>query len=663
MTICPFQCDNLGPMKKYILLFFAITIMPLFAHSQAATPVSTSTQPEARADTSLQLSAGVSVTPIAAEPTVEGIEESSPGGAGSAANSSTYEITVYDKTLSSSSRVIITQKEIRQATQNSITQMIAQKAGLNVINGSTNPQSYYLRGGDASHILILVDDMPVYDALSTSRSFQMDSLNRASIQQIEVIKGSQTAVYGGQALVAVIKITTINGNLEKTKSIVKLGVGNYVTATADMDHQGVAGKNTYQISAAAGTKDAQSPIRDSSTTYPQSKKSYDVGLLNKSEIGQTLVKYRHFDDDRHIVSRTLDANDNISRNNYDLLGIKFNPDTPYLPQIFYSIVKSERLYNHPVNDLNTLEIDLRYYGDLQTFNFEKTFKFEKFSLLLGHQQTYEAGEINNVKGQNPALNGRKVSESSRLLGTYFLVKNDLTSNTDLTGGYRYNDFNDSQQNEQFQVGFRYKKFKLEYAEGFKTPTLFNLYDINYGNINLQSEKAQSASADYEIQDQQNFYNISLYYVNFSNLITAARNSLGQIQYQNISKAEVSGVDLGYSRTLTSADLGFNVTYQQPIDKITHNWLERRPFFIGSAYYNHKWSDQVNTNFDLVMNSERKDLKTLSEFWIYNASLLYKLDSQNSLYFKVLNVFDKRYEESADYLAEGRLLNVEYEARF
>ncbi len=579
-----------------------------------------------------------------------------------------YESIVYDKTLSSSSKIVISRKDIENSLQSSLTQLVSQKAGLNLINGGFNPQSYYLRGGDSSHILILLDDMPVYDALSASRSFQMDSLNKASIQDIEVIKGSQTAIYGGQALVAVIKIRTINANLETSKSKIITSAGNFSSFKLDTDSEYKKNNTIYQLSLAASSKEAISAIKNSQLTYPQSNKSADFAILNKNELGHFLFKLRHFDENRNIVSRDKDAIDNLSKNVFDSAAFRFEPISAYLPNIYFSMVSSQRIYTHPINSLNTLEIDQQYYGLLQSISAEKNISFEKYNLLLGHQQTYESGDIKNIKGQNPLLNGRILSADSRLLATYASVSYDISANQSLHAGYRYNDFNQEQQNQQVQIGYKIDNFKVEYAEGFKTPTIFNLYDVNYGNINLKSEKAQSLSIDYDFKYDQNTFGLSLFHLNFNELISVSRNSLGKLQYLNISSAEISGVDFSYSYEMDKLGTGFNLTYQQPLDKVSNSWLERRPFFIGSAFASYYLTDNFRTQIDSIMNSDRKDKiqtgeKTLSEFWLFNLNLSYRFDKSNNLKLKGSNIFDRRYEESSDYLAEGRSLSLEYEAQF
>jgi vitamin B12 transporter len=66
-----------------------------------------------------------------------------------------------------------------------------------------------IRGGEASHVVVLVDGVDV-DTLDRG-DFDFSTLLAADIEKIEIIRGPQSGVYGGNALSGVINIVTRKG--------------------------------------------------------------------------------------------------------------------------------------------------------------------------------------------------------------------------------------------------------------------------------------------------------------------------------------------------------------------------------------------------------------------------------------------------------------------
>ncbi|RYZ97232.1 MAG: TonB-dependent receptor, partial [Proteobacteria bacterium] len=74
--------------------------------------------------------------------------------------------------------------------------------------GPGQTRSLFLRGAKAEHTLVLIDGMPVNDPLSPARGFDFGQIPVGDIEAIEVLKGPQSVLYGGDALGGVIKIFT-----------------------------------------------------------------------------------------------------------------------------------------------------------------------------------------------------------------------------------------------------------------------------------------------------------------------------------------------------------------------------------------------------------------------------------------------------------------------
>ena len=66
-----------------------------------------------------------------------------------------------------------------------------------------------IRGNEANHVLVLIDGVRVSNA--SSGEFDFANLSMESIENIEVLLGTQSTLYGSDAAAGVISITTKKG--------------------------------------------------------------------------------------------------------------------------------------------------------------------------------------------------------------------------------------------------------------------------------------------------------------------------------------------------------------------------------------------------------------------------------------------------------------------
>lgn len=132
---------------------------------------------------------------------------------------------------------VITREELEKQGQVTLTQVLAQTAGVFVTDGGLPGKSVsvLIRGTDTGHALLLIDGMPVTSATLGQAPFE--SLPVSEIERIEVLRGPASSLYGSEAIGGVVQIFTRRGQgAAKPRLAVRYGSHNTREAQA-----GVAG--------------------------------------------------------------------------------------------------------------------------------------------------------------------------------------------------------------------------------------------------------------------------------------------------------------------------------------------------------------------------------------------------------------------------------------
>ncbi|MGH2562910.1 MAG: TonB-dependent receptor, partial [Ginsengibacter sp.] len=140
---------------------------------------------------------------------------------------------------------IITQDQLQKNPGKSIDEILNEQPGI-VINGADNNlgtnQTVYTRGASAANTLIMLDGVPLYDASGITNEFDLNNFALDNIERIEILKGSQSTLYGSDAVAGVINIITKKGEKKTFNLHVDLSAGSYNTYKENISLSGTNGK-------------------------------------------------------------------------------------------------------------------------------------------------------------------------------------------------------------------------------------------------------------------------------------------------------------------------------------------------------------------------------------------------------------------------------------
>jgi outer membrane receptor protein involved in Fe transport len=113
-----------------------------------------------------------------------------------------------------SSVTIVTDKDIATQQVRAVPDALNTVPGLNVVQtgGPGGQTSVFTRGSNSNHTKVLVDGIDVGDPSKPNGAFDYAHLLTSDIQQIEVLRGPQSGLYGSDAIGGMISIITRRGD-------------------------------------------------------------------------------------------------------------------------------------------------------------------------------------------------------------------------------------------------------------------------------------------------------------------------------------------------------------------------------------------------------------------------------------------------------------------
>src|SRR5580704_16135348 len=112
-----------------------------------------------------------------------------------------------------SSITVITASDIDARDAQTLPDILQDVPGLNVVQtgGAGGQTSVFVRGTNSNHVKVLVDGIDVSDVSSPNDAFDFGQFLTPDIQQVEVLRGPQSGLYGSDAIGGVINIVTKSG--------------------------------------------------------------------------------------------------------------------------------------------------------------------------------------------------------------------------------------------------------------------------------------------------------------------------------------------------------------------------------------------------------------------------------------------------------------------
>ncbi|MDN5212220.1 TonB-dependent receptor [Fulvivirgaceae bacterium BMA12] len=565
---------------------------------------------------------------------------------------------------------VIDFEQIQRSEGKDLAQLLHEQSGL-VINGAfSNPgknKDVFIRGASSEYTLVLIDGIPITDAAGLGGAFDLRLLPLQQVERIEILKGSQSTLYGSDAIAGVINIIT-RGPKEGIFSFdAALSAGSLNTSQASLSVSGKADVLGYNIGYSRFYTEGISEATDNVDTvdFDKDGSQREAFQANFELTPSTSLKISPF-------VRYTDLTNNYDDGSFaDAANIftseVFNPGTriTYLKNNFqinglYSFVQTDRKFNSSFGESV-------FKGRTHNLDIIANYRLNENFQVIGGIYRQEAKVLDDEATEK--------DPSFTITSPYvsLLVTGFNKFNAEL--GYRLNDHSEYGNEGTYSAAVSYDispRVTLfgTYGTGFKSPNLNQLFGRFGPNPDLkpQSSRSYEGGLRFNLLDQKLSGELTYFDRSIEDVIIYDFS----VGYQNRDEQNDFGVEASFTyqflpRWSLTAHYNFvdgevTLPLTSERDSTFHN-LIRRPkhsfmLSLNAEPIKHLFislqGQYLGDRSDSFYNSEnfQTEPASLDAYFLVNGYVSYEATSALTIFADVKNITDTDYIESTGFSTLG-----------
>ena len=580
---------------------------------------------------------------------------------------------------------VIDEEIIQNKKATFLTQILSTTPGISVSQngpvGSTT--EIKIRGYGSKYIKVYYDGIDIADVTGVEVKPYIVGIPSNNLKKIEILQGSQSALYGSEAVGGVLFLETKDLK-EKNDSSINIQYGSYNTKSLSIS-------TGYQIEGTKlGLRFSNTESDGYSALETSKEGAENDGYFNREISIKTLTDFNNG------ASFSLNLLNTFNKGDYD--GFMGDAENYYYEQLNQGLGAKLSIKGKNSDQkfgLNFYKTDrtqfspfasTEYYGNRGSIDYQilRNFNFGRGIFGL-------AAETNTVE----------INKTDKVVNNYASFISLLTkpiNNASLDTTIRLDDHSVFGQKITGRITGTYQPnkdlvIKVGSGTGFRAPSLdemYGQYNVNdpsnfradsngdftvlYGNPLLKPENSTSMDAgfSYRINKFNAVLSGSIFNIKIDNAISwdpedptdwydGKYNQLG-------SKSERKGYDLRLNTSINN-NSKFGISYANTTDE-NGNSVSNIPKQVINVSLFSKVTDKLSINGELQSVSELTGVKSdgsgvvpLKDYNLLNAKLSYLLNGNSKIYLNGENLLDETYETSSGYGTAKRSFYLGYERQF
>lgn len=508
-----------------------------------------------------------------------------------------------------------------------------------------------LRGLSQSYVAVRVDGVDVSDPTGTQNSYDFGGVIPFGFDQIEILKGSQSAIYGSDAIGGVLNFKTNTSNTLGKKTDTNLTVGSNNTLAANFKYTQIQDSGSYALSINNISTDGYSAKSDNEEADPYSKTEIrfvvDQNISDQLTLGATAlysdeeIDYDGFDHETDHIDRSRAAGSVYASFETGSVTNKItrsfsNTDRYDLNGWNKSFIGKRDVWSYTGQTiLNGANVTFGYENIAEEANIDGQIEDYKETALVS-EIIYALGNSSDI-----SLAARQTSSKNYGDDTTFRIASINRHQNELTS-------------------------RLVLSSGFRAPSLYELFDSFYGNSTFIPETSLNAEIGLvkKITEATNL-SMTIFNNTVDNLIEFNNDTF--IYEQNNGSTKTNGLELS-SNLKVSDTVTVNADYTFTTSETGNVKAVRVPKHDLVLAIEKQFNDNFSGLASLRVARDIEDTVwpsniQMPNYEILDISLTYDINDKSSVYLQVQNLVDEKYETIKGYNTGGRQVFAGIRASF
>ncbi len=563
---------------------------------------------------------------------------------------------------------VITRDDIEADGDTQIATYLARQPGLSLAaNGGPGGVAYLrIRGLSQKYVAVRINGIDVSDPSATQLNYDFGSLSTYGIGRAEVLKGTQSAQYGSEAVAGVISLSQRRATEEGTEVTLEGEVGSHesFSSAVTVATKGARGDVAFTLArvetggfSAAAEEDGNTEADGFSSLRLSFAGEYALtdavtvgvsGFAQKSEAdsdGYAPPSYAFADTDAVTEAETsglrLFARAELGTWTHQVDLSTFRLERTRTESGFGATFTGERR-------------ELRYLAQGEVS--------ATLALNFGADHTVESydSSANSSESTTTGIFAEALWAATPALDIAVTLRHD---EHDAFGGFTTGRLAAAWRPTDDLI------LRAALGTGFRAPSLYELGDPTYGNPDLEPEESRSAELGIEKRlGGEDFVKATLFYTEIDNLIDYdfATNAYAQVEGTTISK----GVELSGQKQITDAVLlygAYTWTEAENPDGTRQVRVPRHDLVLGvEAELAPRWRGRAEIHHiaDVLDVSQTTFAPIeMEDYTLLNTSVSYEIQPGAEAYLRIENATDADYQALDGYGTAGRTFHVGLRATF
>ena len=608
---------------------------------------------------------------------------------------------------------IINSEQIENSNENFLADIIDENSlNTNIFQsgGAGNLVGFQIRGLEKRYSTIYIDGVKMSDPSSTDNSFYLQNVMKNSIERIEILKGNQSVLYGPNAITGTIHIFTKKGT-ENDKTLTQINFGSNNTKDITYSYGGSLDKVNYYWGINKFSTDGISARNDDG----ESDGYNNIGLISnlgyqfknniklqnsirysksKLEYDAVPIAYTDLNNESEDVEATISSNLSLEKEKFTT---SINLSKYYIER---------KTTDHAKDKQN-------YFGYRDGLSISNLYNFSLDNRIV-YGVDFEKEAARYAGDYAPAANNflkffkNKVA-NEEILSQYFDLQLRPLEQLYTTFGFRNDKHTSSGKEISGKTSAAYhidnlNIIKSSFGSSIRFPSLYDLHFAD-GNTNssgggtfendgytgltvedIKPERANSFDINYEknIHNYNTILNIGLFHNQQKNPLNSdSRNNWKMANTEGTNKSK--GVEFAikhkpkgnkfsqefnyvFNDTYDSNTCNNNIVSSRGCNLTSHilgNAKVRIPRNYSSLKLNYKTENNFSNSIFIKYVGERRDFGDannsfndviLKDYKTFDFISKYDLANSNSVFFKLNNIFNEKFEEAHGYSSTNRSLS-------